>query len=39
MDIAAGAATDADGYGNMAALTLSLGIPYDDDGDAARMRL
>ena len=29
---AAGAATDADGYGNMAALTLSLGIPYDDDG-------
>ena len=34
VDIAAGAATDADGYGNMAALTLSLGIPYDDDGDA-----
>ena len=28
------AAADADGYRNMAAPTLSLGIPYDDDGDA-----
>ena len=34
VDIAAGAAADADGYRNMAAPTLSLGIPYDDDGDA-----
>ena len=34
VDIAAGAATDADGYGNMPAPTLSLGIPYDDEGDA-----
>ena len=33
VDIAAGAATDADGNANMAAPTLSLGIPYDDDGD------
>ena len=34
VDIAAGAATDADGYSNMPAPTLSLGIPYDDEGDA-----
>ena len=33
VDISAGAARDADGYGNMAAPTLGLGIPYDDDGN------
>ena len=33
VDIAAGAATDAEGNGNTAALTFSLGIPYDDDHD------
>ena len=33
MDIAAGAATDANGYGNASAPQLSLGIPYDDDHD------
>ena len=33
VDIAAGVAEDADGNGNTAALQLSLGIPYDDDGD------
>ena len=31
VDIAAGVAADADG--NTAAMQLSLGIPYDDDGD------
>ena len=35
VDIAAGAATDAGGNGNTAASQLSLGIPYDDDGDGA----
>ena len=34
VNIAAGAAEDADGDGNWAA-RLSLGIPYDDDGDGA----
>ena len=34
VDISAGAATDADGYGNMEAPTLLLGIPYDDDHDS-----
>ena len=33
VDIAAGAATDANGYGNASAPQLSLGIPYDDDHD------
>ena len=33
VDIAAGVATDANGEGNIAAPRLSLGIPYDDDGD------
>ena len=33
VDIAAGVATDAEGTDNMAAPTLSLGIPYDDDHD------
>ena len=33
MDIAAGAATDAEGNENMTTSTLSLGIPYDDDHD------
>ena len=33
VDIAAGAAADADGNGNTAAPRLSLGIPYDDNGD------
>ena len=33
VDIAAGAAMDADGYDNMAAPTLLLGIPYDGDHD------
>ena len=33
VDIAAGVAADADGNGNTAAMQLSLGIPYDDDGD------
>ena len=32
--IAPGVATDADGYGNTPAPTLSLGIPYDDDHDS-----
>ena len=35
VDIAAGAATDAGGNGNTATSQLSLGIPYDDDGDGA----
>ena len=35
VDIAAGAATDAEGNGNMAAPQLLLGIPYDDDHDGA----
>ena len=35
VDIAAGAATDAGGNGNTAASQLSLGIPYDDDGNGA----
>ena len=35
VDIAAGAGTDAGGNGNTAASQLSLGIPYDDDGDGA----
>ena len=33
VDIAAGAAQDSNGNGNIAAAQLSLGIPYDDDGD------
>ena len=33
VEIAAGAAQDAGGDGNTAAPLLSLGIPYDDDGD------
>ena len=33
VDIAASAATDAEGNGNMAAPQLLLGIPYDDDHD------
>ena len=33
VEIAAGAAQDAGGAGNTAAPRLSLGIPYDDDGD------
>ena len=33
VDIAAGVAEYADGNGNTAAPRLSLGIPYDDDGD------
>ena len=33
VDIDAGAATDAEGNGNMAAPQLLLGIPYDDDHD------
>ena len=33
VDIAAGAAQDPGGDGNTAAPLLSLGIPYDDDGD------
>ena len=33
VEIAAGAAEDAAGGGNEAAPLLSLGIPYDDDGD------
>ena len=33
MDIAAGAATDGGGAGNTAAPRLSLGIPYDFDGN------
>ena len=35
VDIAAGVATDAEGERNTVASTLSLGIPYDDDGDGA----
>ena len=35
VDIAAGAAEDADGNGNTAAPRLSVGITYDDDGDGA----
>ena len=35
MDIAAGAAEDANGNGNTAAPRLSVGITYDDDGDGA----
>ena len=34
IDVAAGAAQDADGKGNLA-VRLSLGIPYDDDGNGA----
>ena len=37
VDIADGAAQDADSNGNMAA-RLSLGIPYDDDGNGAISR-
>ena len=33
VNIAAGAATDAAGIGNTAAVQLSLGIPYDDNGN------
>ena len=33
VDIAADVAAYADGNGNTAAMQLSLGIPYDDDGD------
>ena len=35
VDIPAGVTEDSDGNGNSAALQLSLGIPYDDDGDGA----
>ena len=35
VDIAAGAAEDANGNGNTAAPRLSVGITYDDDGDGA----
>ena len=38
VDIPSGVAEDADGYGNMAAVHLSLGITYDDDGDGAISR-
>ena len=38
VDISAGVAADADGSGNTAAMQLSLGIPYDDDGDSAISR-
>ena len=37
VDIPAGAAEDAEGNGNIAA-RLSLGIPYDDDGDGSISR-
>ena len=33
VDIGSGVATDADGDGNTAAMTLALGLPYDDDHD------
>ena len=35
VDVAAGVAEDANGNGNTAAVQLSLGITYDDDGDGA----
>ena len=35
VNIAAGVVTDADGYGNKTPWTVSLGIPYDDDGNAS----
>ena len=35
VDIVAGVAEDADGNSNTAAAPLSLGMPYDDDGDGA----
>ena len=38
VDIPAGVTEDSDGNGNPAALQLSLGIPYDDDGDGAISR-
>ena len=38
VDIAAGAATDSNGYGNASAPELLLGIPYDDDHDGAISR-
>ena len=38
VDISAGTSVDSDGNGNLAALQLSLGIPYDDDGDGAISR-
>ena len=38
VDVAAGVARDASGSGNIAAVQLSLGITYDDDGDGAISR-
>ena len=38
VNIAADVAEDADGNGNTSAPQLSLGVPYDDDGDAAISR-
>ena len=38
VDVAAGVARDAGGSGNIAAVQLSLGITYDDDGDGAISR-
>ena len=38
VDIAADVALDADSKGNIAAIQLSLGIPYDDDHDGAISR-
>ena len=38
VDVAAGVAEDANGNGNTAAVHLSLGITYDDDGDGAISR-
>ena len=38
VDIAADAAEDGDGNGNAAASQLSLGIPYDDNGDGGIQR-
>ena len=38
VDVAAGVARDAGGSGNTAAVQLSLGITYDDDGDGAISR-
>ena len=35
VDIAAGVADDSDDNGNTAAAQLTLGLPYDDDGDGA----
>ena len=38
VDIAADMADDSDGNGNMAAVQLTLGLPYDDDNDGAISR-